>query len=169
MIVDHVALELVPLLRAAILSRIDVESSFRSLNVGGWRSDESLFQWKPGTGARELAGVIAAQLDVPVRSLHGWALINRAGSRHKRHNHQSKRSGVFYVDRGSELSTPTCFELATARRATEPPGTYETVIVDQLTVAARAGRLVHFPGDMFHWVPEYKDDEPRITIAFDVR
>jgi Putative 2OG-Fe(II) oxygenase len=155
---DDVGLDLLADLKAAILDRSTTEPSFRSMNIGGWRSDEGLFAWDL-PAARALAERIHAYVPPAVppcaELLMGWAIVNRHSSFHRRHNHVGRMSGIFYVDRG-DATTPTMFEG-------EEPG-----------AAARAidpvpGRLVVFPSSLYHWVGPYLGMTPRITIGFDVR
>jgi hypothetical protein len=82
-------------------------------------------------------------------------MVNRAGDCHPRHIHQGAIwSGVYCVDPGDEPITPTLFEAPDRDVAVMPA----------------PGRLVLFPGDMWHSVPACAGGPaPRITIAFDVR
>jgi hypothetical protein len=151
--IDGVATGLLTELRDAILSRATGTSSSPSLNEGGWKSDDKLLSWELPC-ARRLREALLAHTGGgdPV----GWAMVNRRGSRHRRHRHDgSVVSGVYYVDAGDDAaSCPTVFELADGR---------------QIAVEPDPGRLVLFPGDMEHWVPEYRGDRPRVTVAFDLR
>lgn len=122
-----------------------------SLNQGGWRSD-SLLDWDaPATRdlLRTLRQITGAT------DLDAWAMINRRGSQHPRHIHRGAViAGVYYVRAGGAGSPPTIFE----------PGGAPEIHVEPL-----AGRLVVFPSDLYHRVPVYAGEEPRVTIAFDVR
>jgi hypothetical protein len=90
-----------------------------------------------------------------------WAMVNRAGSHHPRHQHRiATLSGVYYVTAGSpDAITPTVFECPCDGRG-DP---YE------LEVDPHPGRLVVCRGEMWHWVRPYPGELPRITVAFDVR
>ncbi len=80
-------------------------------------------------------------------------MVNRRGSQHPRHNHRGAIvSGVYYVRAGDALAPPTIFEIAGEQ---------------ELHVEPLAGRLALFPASLYHRVPKYAGDEPRITIAFD--
>lgn len=96
---------------------------------------------------------------VGARSPIAWAMVNRAGSHHPRHQHRiATLSGVYYVAAGSP-ATPTVYECPCDGR----PKDYE------LEVEPHPGRLVISRGETWHRLPSYTGDLPRITIAFDVR
>src|SRR4029077_11198163 len=99
------------------------------------------------------------------RSLVGWAMVNRAGSQHPRHQHRmASLTGVYYVAAGNlEAVTPTGFECPCDSRLL--PGSPRFA----LEVDPHPGRLVVSRGETWHWVPACVGDQPRITIAFDVR
>ncbi len=89
--------------------------------------------------------------------------MNRGGSQHPRHQHRiATLVGVYYVTAGSlDMLTPTIFECPC-----DPPRggpRYE------LAIEPHPGRLVLCRGEMWHRVPIYAGELPRITIAFDVR
>lgn len=156
---DGVRIDLVGDLRAAILRLADEDPrgwtrGAGSLNVGGWKSTD-LEARVPS--ARLLVDALArdhlASLS-PSPRVVSWAMVNRAGSHHPRHNHRTAAwSGVYYVDPGEAPTVPTLFELADGR---------------EVEVWPSAGRLVLFPGWMYHRVPPYRGQAPRVTIALDV-
>lgn len=144
--------ELMPDLLSIILDASRRDSTFPSLNLGGWKSSDDFLQW--GFPAVQLLRQgLRDVLDGHLPS--GWAMVNRAGSHHPRHRHQTSAiSGVVYVDPGDESSSPTVFEVDGGR---------------SVHVVPSPGRLVIFPGGMWHSVPRYDGEDPRVTIAFDVR
>ncbi len=150
---DVVCPELCPALKQVILRRRQTDRSTRSLNVGGWKSGEDFFAW-PDEAVQQLRRAIVEITGA--RSPVAWAMVNRVGSHHPRHQHRiASLTGVYYVTAGSEDAiTPTVFECADGR---------------ELQVAPRPGRLAVFRGEMWHFVPKYMGDLPRVTIAFDVR
>jgi len=160
-IFDDVRRDLLPMLEREILARIEAQrGSFPSLNQGGWKSSEGAFEWESAPAMRALRATICDHLGgAGIGSLahnrpNAWAMVNRAGSFHPTHRHQTAiRAGVYYVSPGNP-PTPTIFELATG---------------EDLPVEAKPGRLVIFPGNLWHRVPVYSGDAPRITIAFDLR
>jgi len=155
LVFDGVRPELCPQLEQAILGRMQGDRGRRigSINVGGWKSGEDFFQW-PDPAVQELRGVIVDVVGA-ARSLVGWAMVNRAGSHHPRHQHRvAILTGIYYVVAGSqEAITPTVFECEGG----------------ELEVDPHPGRLAIFRGETWHRVPIYPGDHPRITIAFDVR
>jgi len=157
---DGFRLDLVDEIRDAILAREARTRSAPTLNRGGWRSGE-IFALADRP-IRELAGSLRAvtEIDEALRpagsarpGMLGWAMINRRGSHHPRHIHQgASLTGVYYVDAG-DAETPTIFETTAG----------------EVSITPVPGRIVLFSGDLWHRVPVYAGDAPRITIAFDVR
>ncbi len=155
LVIDDVRSDLCVPLKQVILGRMQRDHGRRTatLNVGGWKSGEDFFAW-PDPAVQDLRQVIVDQVG-GARPIVGWAMVNRAGSYHPRHQHRvALITGVYYVGAGSpEAITPTVFECAGCDVAVDPV----------------PGRLAIFPGEMWHSVPVYAGDLPRITIAFDVR
>ena len=146
--------ELCPVLEQIILGRMQHDRSRRtgSINVGGWKSGEDFFQW-PDQEVQQLRQAIG--LMAGSSSLVAWAMVNRAGSYHPRHQHRiAALTGIYYVTAGSqEAITPTIFECPDGEMAVDPC----------------PGRLAIFSGEMWHRVSVYSGELPRITVAFDVR
>ena len=153
LIFDGVLPELCPDLEQVILQRMQTGRSTASLNVGGWKSTEDFFSW-PDAAVQKLRQRIVAEMGAP--RLVAWAMVNRAGSHHPRHQHRvAVLTGIYYVAVGSEDSiTPTVFECEDG---------------SALEVEPHPGRLAIFRGECWHSVPKYMGALPRITIAFDVR
>lgn len=151
---DGVLPELCPALEQIILERMQNDRGRRvgSINVGGWKSGEDFFSW-PYEAVQILHQTIVEL--VGARSPVAWAMVNRLGSHHPRHQHRvAVLTGIYYVSAGSpEALTPTVFEC--------PEG--------DLEVEPHPGRVTILRGDMWHRVPRYAGELPRITIAFDVR
>src|SRR4029077_6796220 len=107
-IIDDVCPELCPALAEVILGRMQGDRGRKvgSLNVGGWKSGEDFFVW-PEDPAQALRQALIER--VGARSLVGWAMVNRAGSQHPRHQHRmASLTGVYYVAAGNlEAVTPT--------------------------------------------------------------
>jgi hypothetical protein len=163
-IADSVRPELCPALAEIILGRMQSDRGRKmgSINVGGWKSGEDFFAWSdaPVQALREvLVEVIGG------RSLVGWAMVNRAGSQHPRHQHRvAILTGIYYVAAGNaEARTPTVFECPCDERLARSSPRYE------LEVEPHPGRLVVCRGETWHRVPRCSGDEPRITVAFDIR
>lgn len=151
---DAIRPDLCPALAEVILDRMRREGGRRtaSLNVGGWKSGEDFFAWNDSS-VQKLRQVIVEMIGA--RSPVAWAMVNRAGSHHPRHQHRiASVTGVYYVLSGNaDAITPTIFEYEDGEVAIEPI----------------SGRLAIFRGETWHRVPVYSGDLPRITIAFDVR
>jgi hypothetical protein len=164
LVFDGVRPALCPALEQVILGRMQSDRGRRigSLNIGGWKSGEDFFSWSDAA-VQELRQAIVDM--VGARSLVGWTMVNRAGSQHPRHQHRvAILTGVYYVAAGSADSiTPTVFECPCDGRSTRLEDRYE------LEVEPHPGRIAIFRGEMWHRVPIYRGDLPRITIAFDVR
>ena len=158
---DDLRPDLCASLAEVILGRMqrDHGRKIGSLNVGGWKSGEDFFAWPEGP-VQELRQTLVKA--VGAASPVGWAMVNRAGSQHPRHQHRAASlTGIYYVAAGSaEAITPTVFECPCDGR---PGARYE------LEVEPHPGRLVICRGESWHRVPKYPGDLPRITIAFDVR
>jgi len=163
LVFDSLRPELCPLLTEIILGRMQRDRGRKtgSINVGGWKSGEDFFAW-PEDPVQELRQSLAGA--VGTSALVGWAMVNRSGSQHPRHQHRvASLTGIYYVAAGSaEALTPTVFECpcdALARGSAR----YE------MEIEPHPGRLVVARGEAWHRVPKYLGDLPRITIAFDVR
>lgn len=143
--------EVVTPIRAEILGRMEQlrARSAPSLNEGGWRSD-ALRGWAGPAATQLLAGLGTV---TRARRIDAWAMVNWGGSHHPRHLHQGAQwAGVYVVDAG-DPPTPTIFEL--------PDGV-------ELPILPAAARLIVFPAGLYHRVPPYPGQSPRITVAFDV-
>jgi uncharacterized protein (TIGR02466 family) len=170
---DDVRPELCPGLEQVILDRMQRDRGRRvgSINIGGWKSSEDFFAWRD-EAVQVLRQTIVDQ--VGVSSLVAWVMVNRAGSQHPRHQHRAAiLSGVYYVTAGSpDAITPTIFECPCDGRSAPRPG--EPRVGNggpryELEVEPHPGRLVLCRGEMWHRLPPYTGEQPRITVAFDIR
>lgn len=157
---DGVRSDLCASLEQIVLDRMQRDRGRKtgSLNVGGWKSGEDFFAW-PDAAVQEVRQAIVDLIGA--RSPIAWAMVNRAGSHHPRHQHRiASLSGVYYVTAGSpDAITPTVFECPCDGRPK----------LQDLEVDPHPGRLVLCRGEAWHRVGTYPGDLPRITIAFDVR
>jgi hypothetical protein len=160
LVFDGIIPEICPALEQVILHRMQTNRSTKSLNVGGWKSTEDFFSW-PEAAVQELRQQIVAEMGAS--RLVGWAMVNRAGSHHPRHQHRvAVLTGIYYVTAGSEDAIiPTIFECEGDARGGSAR--------HELEVEPHPGRLVICRGETWHRVPIYPGELPRITIAFDVR
>jgi hypothetical protein len=163
-IIDGVRPELCPALEEIILGRMQSDRGRKvgSINVGGWKSGEDFLAWAEGPVQELRQALIEA---VWGRSLVGWAMVNREGSQHPRHQHRAAiLTGIYYVTVGNAgVKTPTVFECPCDARLMRSTSRYE------LEVEPHPGRLVICRGETWHRVPRCSGPEPRITVAFDVR
>lgn len=159
LVFDGVLPEICPALEQIILGRMRTNRSTKSLNVGGWKSSEDFLSW-PDPAVQKLRAWIISELAAP--RLVGWAMVNRSGSHHPRHQHRvAVVTGLYFVTAGSEEAiTPTVFECD----GEAPPQT-----AFELEVEPHPARFVIFRGETWHRVPVYPGELPRITVAFDVR
>lgn len=161
---DGVRSDLCPALEQVILGRMQGDHGRRvgSINIGGWKSGEDFLSW-PEDVVQEFRRELVER--VGGRLLVGWAMVNRAGSQHPRHQHRvAILTGIYYVAPGSlDAITPTVFECPCDGTIVRGESRYE------LEVDPHPGRLALFRGEMWHRVPAYRGDLPRVTIAFDVR
>lgn len=151
---DDTCTELCPEIARIVLAHEAAQPrSNGTLSIGGWKSWDRPFDWDE-PALRKLGDEIELGLAMEPAS---WAMVNRSGAQHPRHQHRTAAiSGVYYVDPGDDdpaIATPTIFETPTG----------------EVSIAAVAGRMVLFPGEMWHRVPVVRGARPRITIAFDVR
>lgn len=162
---DGVRPELCSALEQIILGRMQNDRGRRvgSLNVGGWKSGEDFFAWHDAP-VQEFRHMIL-EIVGATKPLVGWAMVNRGGSQHPRHQHRAALLvGVYYVTVGSaDAITPTIFECPCDGRVARPADRHE------LAVDPYPGRLALCRGETWHRVPAYTGDLPRITIAFDVQ
>jgi len=158
LVYDGVRPELCPALTEVILDRMKHDRGKRvgSLNVGGWKSSEDVFAW-PEAPVQDLRRTIVDMIGH--RSPVAWAMVNRAGSQHPRHQHRiAYLFGVFYVTSG-DPRIPTICECPCDGRPTK----------HELAIDPEPGRLVLCRGETWHRLEIYPGDLPRITIVFDVR
>lgn len=118
-------------------------------NRGGWKSSVDLLSW-PGVAFERLRDLIRRLLaDRGYEPRSAWAVVNRNGSYHGRHRHGVPIMGILFVASGDPM-VPTVFEIGAGRTEVDPI----------------PGRIV-LCGDLWHYVPTYRGQSPRIVVAFD--
>lgn len=147
-------------LRTAILElREGAKQSVASLNIGGWKSEIRVL---PELATRVPAAARLLERLTPISRrpiVSSWAMVNTQGARHPWHTHKlSKVTGVLYVLADSDHS-PIEFGAPRPDRGD---------IAQIVRVPAVPGRLVLFPGHVWHQVPEVTGAGVRISLAFDV-
>lgn len=153
MVFDNVRPDLCGELEQFILMLASNGRSAASINRGGWKSGKDLFPLyeRSYPVIAEIAHTIESMIGA--RSLYSWAMVNRYGSEHPRHQHSGATvMAVYYVTTGDPL-VPTRFECKD----------------EMVEVMPHPGRLIVSPGEMWHSVPPYHGETPRITLAVDFR
>jgi hypothetical protein len=149
--------------------RWSVVASAASLNHGGWKSDDLRVWGAQGSGALldALRDEIATWGDWPYPrppQIDAWVMVNLRGSYHPSHTHRTAMwSGVYFLRTGGPDSPPTIFEPSGPGRRTT------RTTKPEIHVAPAVGRLVVFPADLHHRVPPHPSDDPRVTVAFEVK
>lgn len=160
-------------LREAILAlRARSRQSVASLNIGGWKSEirvlGELAQITPS--AWLLGEMLQEVFERPIVS--SWAMVNERGARHPWHTHKSSRmTGVLFVCADSDASPIELGDPGPERRGGKPVPVNDPKFLgtpgQRIVVPAIAGRLVLFPGRVWHQVPTVTGDGVRISLAFD--
>lgn len=147
-------------LRGEILRRAVAEPTFSSRNVGGWRSQDDLFEWPLEQAAQlrsrfaEVVAKLPSRKDPRTYRYRAWAIVNRAGSYHQRHAHgESTWSGILYIDGGGQPSARTVFEIDGK----------------DVFVTPEPGLMTVFPSRTYHRVEPHLGRGERVTIAFDAQ
>ena len=176
--------EINPVLKTEILDRERIEEGQVRSNVGGWHSDDDIFDWPIeaidvlAQAAREAAATMTALVNQAAgaeteQTLKGWANICRKGDYHLPHSHATYHwSGVYYVDDGGDAAgneSSGMLEFQDPRGPVEMAGTPGNPFGRTVPVKARSGMMVVFPSWLLHWVRSYDGPGTRISIAFNSR
>ncbi len=154
-------------------------------NRGGWQSEGDLFAIDHPSLRKLHAEVLSAAaevralatgVDTPLTDgwvVEAWANVNRRGAWNAAHQHNrdgNQWAGVYYVRAGSsseQTGGRTVFQDPTAVAAPLDP--QRGAFVRELAIVPVEGEMVLFPGSLFHRVEPYESDEPRVTIAFNLK
>jgi uncharacterized protein (TIGR02466 family) len=168
-----------------VAESIAVPSVHRS-NVGGWHSETDLaLRQEPGfraiiqqivTRVRETSEKLAKERGQglpPMRvGAHAWAMVMRDGDYTIPHDHaESHWSTVYYTDAGDadEAAHPDSGVIAflDPRHGGRPiPGL--DLLGSTFTSRPQTGRLLVFPGWLYHYVNVYRGQRPRVCISCNV-
>ena len=99
-------------------------------------------------------------LNLPHKVTGRWANINQKGDSNRPHNHGVMGlSGVLFVTEapGLVLYNPAKECLL------------ELNLPSSHIINGKPGEIVVFPSTILHWVEPSKSDDPRITVAFNIR
>lgn len=155
---------------AAVTAANGRTASAPSLNRGGWKSSPGFLDQVPA--ARVLLATLQAQYLAPGVRIEGWAMVNRFGSRHERHQHRMvPLAGVYYATTG-DPTVPTIFEMSGGPPEGALPKGVRCIPKKkgyEMEIDPIVGRVVLMAGDVWHRVPRYEGENPRVTVAFDVK
>lgn len=87
-----------------------------------------------------------------------WAMVSREGLKGAPHRHQGNISGAYYVDAGASGKGGNGGEFIQHDK--------EGKMLRKLVPRSRS--LVLFPSSLIHSVNEYKSEEPRIVLSFNM-
>lgn len=168
-------------LKDQILTKERDDPGVRRSNIGGWHSDDDLFNW-PGRATEALREIAlgAVKTVVPLMvggdcdfgaRLAGWANVSRYGAYNKRHNHPGCQiSAVYYVDAGSppapDVPESGTFEFLDPRLHAEMSAMPGENVGRNMTIQPLNGRMVLFPSWLYHQVNPYYGEAERISISF---
>jgi len=177
-----------PTLNQLIMERMGASPSVSISNEGGWQSSDDLLRWDHPS-ISELSqwfldcivdihdtyhdGQFRAMLRTASLSFvcTAWANVNRKGHWNNLHNHAGSHwSGVYYVQVPENCGEISFLDprlsinmLATGHEF------LDLFASDQHAITPQAGMTVIFPSWLHHLVKASHSDEPRISIAFNMR
>lgn len=170
-----------------ILEREKTMPSAGRSNVGGWHSNDDLFEWPHpeiatfrgwlGEAVGEITNVdldgrLGGEMDVQMDG-GAWVNLCRDGGYNKIHNHPGcSWSGVYYVSTGVRASDAPpdagCIEFLDPRMGATETGLNGPDALPKLRVEAVPGLMVVFPSWLYHYVNPFRGSGERISIAFNV-
>jgi uncharacterized protein (TIGR02466 family) len=108
----------------------------------------------------------APKFDVSLYMTQSWANYTQIGQYHHKHSHpNSVVSGVFYPQADSKVDK-IYFYKDGYERIKIPAAEYNTYNSESWWFEVGAGDLILFPSHLTHMVQTKKDDNTRISIAF---
>ena len=173
-------------LTARLVAESGAVPSISRSNVGGWHSRPDLAM-RPESCFRTLIQHIVAHVRTSVDNLalangHGmppmhmsvnaWAMVMRNGDYTIPHDHADAHwSTVYYPDAGDadEVAHPDSGLLALVdpRHGGRPmPGL--DLVGSTFTARPATGRLLVFPGWLYHYVNVYRGQRPRVAVSCNV-
>jgi len=143
-----------------------------------WQSDDRLLQWSSvgrAFGQMILEAVDKAFPAAEVREvmLAAWANVIRKGDQFNPHSHPDAAwSGVYYLDAaeaGGEQGGWLYLRDPRAGAGATVTSVNRFDCASTFEIQPRTGLLLLFPGWLLHWVTAYRGENPRISVAFNVR
>jgi uncharacterized protein (TIGR02466 family) len=105
-------------------------------------------------------------LSVGIKDLYWWVNINGSGAYNRPHNHpKTDLSAVYYLKCSRNAG-----DLVLARTDCGTYGNLFNNLPDgrEFVVTPEEGKLVLFPGHLWHWVEPNPSNEDRISITFNI-
>lgn len=104
-----------------------------------------------------------------VRMMGSWSVKLRSSGHHANHFHQEGwMSSAFYVSLPASVSQETG-QQAGGIQFGQPAVELELDLSPRRVIRPKAGHLALFPSYMWHGTVPFSDDEPRMTLAFDMQ
>jgi tetratricopeptide (TPR) repeat protein len=105
-----------------------------------------------------------------IRFAGSWSVRLRSSGRHVNHFHQEGWiSSAYYVSLPPSMSLAPAGDTSGCIQFGEPPAELELGLGPRRVVRPRAGGLVLFPSYIWHGTVPFRDETPRLTVAFDVQ
>ena len=169
-------------LEAAITARMASDAGVQLSNRGGWQSTHDLTAWAGEAGARVVdhAAALASAHTMSSRgeaglgwSIDAWANVGTAGAANRAHVHGGAFwSAVYYVSVGGGdggelvLHDPRLPGLLMHAPELHFKGAGPELSVP---IKPKAGLIILFPAWLSHSVEPWQGDQPRISIAMNIR
>ncbi len=104
-----------------------------------------------------------------IRFAGSWSVRLKSSGNHANHFHQKGWiSSAFYVALPPSVQRSSGTDPAGWLQFGEPPPDLGQKLVPRRMIKPRVGQLVLFPSYLWHGTVPFEDDEPRLTVAFDV-
>ena len=149
-----------------ILDLADTEYSEKKSNMGGWQSrsnlfEDPIFQEFNQSILNAAAGILREYTNKEPYIQSMWANVNAKGDYNGQHTHEGELSGVFYCQ-VPENSGKLVFVNPAVR-------SYISVIRNKnFYVDPERLALIMFPSWLEHYVESNQNDDPRISISFNI-
>ncbi len=172
-------------LRQSILEHARRHQGERLTNIGGWHSEPGVLAFCGEAGQRLISHMhdmvqeatrrLYAAYGRPPEALNwtlsAWANVNRRGDFNAVHTHPGATwSGVYYVDDGKAGADAEAAALLLSDPC--PPRTnlfFPELLTSDFRVQPIPGLMVLFPSYVPHSVAPHRGEQPRISVAFNVR